>query len=73
MIKIFTQDDVLLYIYKELPSDEQEELEDQLCQDHELLTFYQQAIHTLRQIPKSEIPVPESCVQNIMQYARKYK
>jgi hypothetical protein len=70
MIKTFTQDDVLLYIYHELPAQEALELEEQLTHDHQLMHFYQECKGIVRSMYRAQLSPPESAVERIMQYAR---
>lgn len=72
MIKTFTQDDVLLYIYHELPAQEARELEEQLDHDEHLMHFYQECKSTVRTLFKSTLPPPEAAIDRIMQYARRH-
>ncbi len=48
MAKKFTQNDVLLYLYKELANEHIKPLEEAMTQDAELLQFYYQSIETMK-------------------------
>lgn len=72
MIKTFTQEKLLRYVYNELPADEQAALEQALTHDAELagqcadLLLARQALDGLRQTPS------ESSTQAILQYSRTF-
>lgn len=72
MIKTFTHEKLLRYVYNELPADEQAEIEQALVHDADLaakcadLLLAQRALDSLRQTPRT------ATVQNILQYSRTF-
>ena len=50
MAKTFTQNDVLMYIYNELPTDQIKAIEIALSQESDLLQFYYQSLETMKSL-----------------------
>lgn len=50
MAKTFTQNDVLLYLYNELPADQINAIEVALTQETDLLQFYYQSLETMKSL-----------------------
>ncbi|MCR5887687.1 hypothetical protein LRS06_07820 [Hymenobacter sp. J193] len=72
MIKTFTHEKLLRYVYNELPADEQSEIEQALVHDADLaakcadLLLAQRALNSLRQNPRPDT------TQAILQYSRTF-
>ena len=72
MIKIFTQETLLRYVYNELPANEQQEVEQALLHDADLaascadLLLAQRALDGLRRTPSAR------STDTILQYSRSF-
>ncbi|SDY90789.1 hypothetical protein SAMN04488069_11827 [Hymenobacter psychrophilus] len=72
MIKIFTQETLLRYVYNELPADEQRDVEQALLHDSELaatcadLLLAQSSLDGLRTAPSART------TETILQYSRTF-
>ena len=72
MIKTFTQDDLVKYIYRETTSEQTIQMEIALTFDESLSECYHELSKTvdlLRQVP---FKPSESCIDKILSYSRSY-
>ncbi len=70
MTKIFTQNDVLRYLYKETSVEENIEIEKTLLFDNQLRDFYTDMQDVIDELSKLEIKAPDRIVENILEYSR---
>lgn len=70
MIKTFTNDDLILYYYDELPKQEKAEIDYLLICDDVLHTQYQEIKKTVRLLDKVDERPGEGIVAKILQYSR---
>lgn len=70
MIKTFTQNDVMRYVYHETSSKENEELEKALIIDVTLRDFYNDMIDIIEELDKMKVEAPERVVRNILDYSK---
>ena len=72
MTKIFTQNDVLRYIYNETSEDENIEIEKALLIQVPLRDFYSDMIEVKLQLDKLEVVAPQRVVNKILEYSKSY-
>lgn len=70
MIKIFTRNDVMRYVYNETSSAENEEIKRALIVDPSLRDFYGEMLEVIGELEKLNINAPERVVQNILSYSK---
>ncbi len=70
MIKTFTQDDLIRFLYNECPEVEKREIKKALLCDTELLEAYKKLNALKLQIENARIEPSDKTVQNILDYAR---
>jgi len=70
MIKTFTQDDLIRFIYNECPEAEKREINKALLCDTELLELYKQLNAVKQQIDSAAFEPSDKTVQKILDYAR---
>lgn len=70
MIKIFTRNDVMRYVYNETSSAENEEIERALIIDPSLRDFHTEITEVIGELEKLNIKAPERVVQNILSYSK---
>jgi anti-sigma factor RsiW len=70
MIKTFTQDDLVLYVYNELPYEAQTRLEQALKQDHELADQCSELLLAKVDLEKALHSPSQKVVNNILSYSR---
>lgn len=70
MTKTFTQNDVIRYIYKEIPEEESELIAQCLLTDSQLQTFYEEMLALKKQLNKVKIGPSERAIQNILVYSK---
>ncbi len=72
MTKIFTHDDVVRYLYNEIPSDQKSEFENALICDNELLDLF----HELRAVKKKLGKVVKNpsnqVIKSILDYSKSF-
>lgn len=71
MIKIFTPDDVVRYIYHELTLEEQSEFENALLCDPDLQEEYKEMKAITRKLEDFKSP-SSSTINNILKYSRNF-
>ncbi|MBO3270336.1 hypothetical protein [Hymenobacter defluvii] len=72
MIKTFTQEKLLQYVYNELPANEQQALEQALQHDPELAAQCADLLLTLRALTAVRQAPSEATAQNILRYSRTF-
>lgn len=70
MIKTFTQDDVIRYVYEETSPEENLLIEDAMMSEPELMTFFLEALELRALMNKIERQPRTSTVQAILQYSK---
>ena len=70
MIKTFTQNDLIRFIYHETSEAEERELNKALICDSELQGKYKELVAVKSQLDKSQLEPSAVAVQNILGYAR---
>ena len=70
MIKTFTQDDLVLYVYNELPYEAKTKLEQVLTQDHELADQCSELLLAKMDLDKVLDSPSHKVVSNILSYSR---
>ncbi|WP_296705580.1 hypothetical protein [Algoriphagus sp.] len=70
MIKLFTPNDLVRYIYQEMPEDEQELLVQALHNDESLMQEYVEMLSTLEQLDQIELQPSEKVVNAIKSMAQ---
>jgi len=74
MIQIFTQNDLIRYVYQEMSEKESSKLAEALVFDDELMDMYQK-IRTTKQMLDAEnmsFEPPAKAVDNILSYSRSF-
>ncbi len=72
MIKTFTQDDVIKYIYKETSKEVAQEIENAFLCDAELREFYKQMSALIHQMDGLYKSPPDRVTKNIMAYSKSF-
>ncbi|MCK8491666.1 MULTISPECIES: hypothetical protein [Spirosoma] len=72
MIKTFTQDDVIRYVYEETSPEENLLIEDAMMSEPELMTFFLEALELRALMNKIERQPRENTVQSILNYSKNY-
>ncbi|GAB2604498.1 hypothetical protein [Spirosoma areae] len=72
MIKTFTQDDVVRYVYEETSPEENLLIEDALMSEPELMTFFLEALELRALMNKIERQPRPDTVQAILNYSKNY-
>jgi len=72
MIKTFTHEKLLRYLYNELPAKEQTELEDTLQHDPELAAYCADLLLAQRALSAVQQNPSEATTQNILRYSRTF-
>lgn len=72
MIKTFTQDDVIRYVYEETSPEESLLIEEALMSEPELTTFFLDALELRSMMNKIERQPRSSAVDNILNYSRNH-
>ncbi len=72
MIKIFTQETLLRYVYNELPANEQQEVEQALLHDADLATTCADLLQAQRTLNGLQTAPSARSTEAIMQYARSF-
>jgi cell shape-determining protein MreC len=72
MIKTFTQDDILRYVYDETDAEESELIRQTLQYDEELQSFYTQLRKLKTDLNKAVLEPSEVVIQKILEYSRNY-
>jgi hypothetical protein len=70
MIKTFTQNDVIRYVYNETPEEESELIAYTLLTDSQLQAFYDEMLALKKDLNKIDIGPTERVIQNILAYSR---
>lgn len=72
MIKTFTQDDLVRYIYQETTAEETIEIETALIFDEGLSERYDELSKTVDLLRQVQVKPSESCVDKILSYSKSY-
>jgi hypothetical protein len=72
MIKTFTLNDVVRYIYDEVNEEEKREIETSLATDNELMEFYIETLETLDGMQKVCRMPSEKSIDNILSYSQSF-
>ncbi|GAB3248874.1 hypothetical protein GCM10027347_05580 [Larkinella harenae] len=72
MIQIFTNDDVIRYVYEETSAEENRLIEDALMAEPELMSFYLDTLEIKCLMNKIERTPAASSIQNILNYSKNY-
>jgi hypothetical protein len=72
MIKTFTQDDVIRYVYEETLPEESLLIEEALMSEPDLMTFFLDALELRSMMNKIERQPRPSAVDNILNYSRNH-
>ena len=72
MIKTFTNDDVIRYVYEETTSEENHLIQEALLAEPELMLFYLDALEIKLLLNKIEREPSERTLQNIVEFSRTY-
>ncbi len=70
MTKIFTQDDILRYVYQETTPQESEEIETALLYDKDLYLYFKEIRQTVQEVTRLEVEPSDRAIQNILNYSR---
>ncbi|QDK82972.1 hypothetical protein EXU85_31940 [Spirosoma sp. KCTC 42546] len=70
MIKTFTQDDVIRYVYEETSPEENLLIEDALMSEPDLMTFFLEALELRALMNKIERQPRKTTVQTILNYSK---
>lgn len=70
MIKIFTPDDLLRYLYQDTSAEETQEIEKALMNDHRLQKEFEQLSSDAGLLDEIVLTPPKKCTDHIMEYAR---
>ncbi|GAB3927083.1 hypothetical protein [Larkinella terrae] len=72
MIQIFTNDDVIRYVYEETSAEENLLIEDALMAEPELMSFYLDTLEVKCLMNKIERTPSDRTIQNILNFSRNY-
>lgn len=72
MTKTFTQDDVIRYLYEEIPEKEKSQFENALTCNEELVDLFHELNAVKHSLDKAQIHPSESVVQNILDYSKSF-
>lgn len=72
MIKTFTYDDVIRYVYEETSEEENLSIEDALMSDPELMTQFLDTLELRSLMDKIERQPRKSTIDNILSYSQSY-
>ncbi|MFD1144768.1 hypothetical protein ACFQ4C_26805 [Larkinella insperata] len=72
MIQIFTNDDVIRYVYEETSAEENLLIEDALMAEPELMSFYLDTLEVKCLMNKIERTPSDATIQNILNFSRNY-
>ncbi len=70
MIKTFTQNDLMRYLYRETTEKEEQEINRALLADNELRELYQSMSAMKNELDKAQLEPAASTVLNILSYSR---
>jgi anti-sigma factor RsiW len=70
MIKTFTQDELIRYVYNELPDEKKVKLENALQQDQFLAEECAELLATKRQVEVLSPKPGAKCISNILRYSQ---
>ena len=70
MIKTFTQNDIIRFLYHETSEEENAEIESALLCDSELLEMYQELCLLTKQLDKIEIVPSEKVIKRVVKYSK---
>lgn len=72
MIKTFTQDDVLRYVYEETSAEENLVVEEGLMAESDLMTFFLEALEFRALMNRIERKPREASIDRVLDYSRNY-
>jgi len=70
MTQIYTQNDLIRYIFKETTEEEDPEIENELLVNNGLIDFYIDATEVIRKFKELDLEPSEKAVQAILDYSR---
>ena len=70
MIKVFTQNDLIKFLYHETSEEESREINKALKCDSELLALYNELKATIEQLDQTHLEPSSSTILNILNYSR---
>jgi len=73
MIKIFTETDLIRYLYRETTEEEKTEIENALIRDSELQTLFNELSETINTIDRTNMEPSSGTVLNILSYSRNWQ
>lgn len=73
MIKTFTQNDLIRFIYRETSEEETREINKALLCDSELQAQYKELNATHKQLNQAKLEPSAASIQNILNYARGFQ
>ena len=73
MIKTFTQNDLIRFLYHETSEEETKEINKALLCDNELQTQYKELNAMRNELDGAHLEPPASVLQNILNYARGFQ
>ena len=72
MIKTFTNDDVIRYVYEETSEEENLLIEETMMAEPDLMTFFLDTLDICSQLNRLERKPRERTIQNILTYSQHY-
>ena len=73
MIKIFTENDILKYVYKEVTLEEKQEFEQSLLFDNELMEAYQEMKSVLGDLNQVLLKPSKKLTDSILEFSKSFK
>ena len=70
MIKVFTQTDLIRYLYRETTEEEKKEIDKALLRDEELKALYTELSSVVKDLDSSSLEPSEKTVHNILNHSR---
>ena len=70
MTQIYTQNDLVRYVFKETTKEEDSGIEDELLVNNDLIDFYIDASEVTRKLKELDLEPSEKTVQAILDYSR---
>jgi anti-sigma factor RsiW len=70
MIKVFTQTDLIRYLYHETTEEEKKEIDKALLRDDELKTLYAELRSVVKELDSSHAEPSSSTIHSILSYSR---
>jgi hypothetical protein len=70
MTKIFTQDDVIRYLYNELSEEEKNELVLAMTRDHQLLALYEELAALTAKLDRCMMEPSKKTIDSVIKYSK---